>query len=137
MRHARVELARLRRRQGHPGAPTATSGAGARVSVATTGWRRYLPVNMSRAEQVVRVAAGLTIAVIAALVLPDTVGGWRVGLAVLSGLAVVDLVVSGLIGHCPLHRFLRMPWEPRWRNAGALRRRTPLAPGAPTDKASP
>ncbi|MET9835422.1 DUF2892 domain-containing protein [Streptomyces sp. NPDC006385] len=132
LRRARAELARLRRRRGWPDAPTATGGERLSAPVAVAGWRRYLPVNMSRAEQVVRVAAGLTIAVIAVLVLPHTVGGWRVGLAVLSGLTVVDLVVSGLIGHCPLHRFLRMPWEPGGRNVG-----TPLASAAPTDKVSP
>ncbi|GAA3137488.1 hypothetical protein JOF29_000088 [Kribbella aluminosa] len=139
LRRARAELVRLRRRHGQPDAPIPTDEAlRASVVVAVPRWRRYLPVNMSRVEQVVRVAAGVAVAVIAALVLPGAVGsGWRVGLAVLSGLVVVDLVVSGLIGHCPLHRFLRMPWEPRRRSAGTPQRRTSPTPGAPADKVSP
>ena len=85
-------------------------------SKGVTGWRRYCPVNMSRAEQVARVAAGLVIAAITGAVVPGAVAGaWGVSLVVLGWLAVADLVVSGLIGHCPLHRFVRLPWDPRAR----------------------
>ncbi|WP_331753172.1 DUF2892 domain-containing protein (plasmid) [Streptomyces sp. NBC_00637] len=126
VRRARAEVVRLRGLQGRSAAPPAPGGVKP-SAVAVTGWRRYLPVNMSRPEQVVRVAAGVAIAVIAVLVLPGVGGGWGVGLAVVSGLAVVDLVVSGLIAHCPLHRFMRMPWEPRDQNAEMWRHRAPRA----------
>ncbi|MDA8283230.1 MAG: DUF2892 domain-containing protein [Actinomycetota bacterium] len=78
-----------------------------------TGWRRHFPVNMSRAEQVARVAAGLLIAAMTGLVVPGAVvGAWGVILVVVGWLAAADLVVSGLSGHCPLHRFVRLPWDP-------------------------
>lgn len=81
-----------------------------------TGWRRYVPVNMSRAERVARVAAGLLIAAMTALVVPGAVvGAWGAALVTLGWLAVTDLVVSGLTGRCPLHRFVRLPWDPRAR----------------------
>lgn len=135
---AREEVARLRERAQLPvpGANTPTSSVDGRdvLWVCTafaepltlersappsprggdvTGWRRYVPVNMSRAERAARVAAGLLIAAMTALVVPGTVAGaWGAALITLGWLAVVDLVVSGLTGHCPLHRFVRLPWDP-------------------------
>ena len=85
------------------------SSLGGRV----TGWRRHFPVNMSRAEQVARVLAGLVIAALTGTVVPGVVAGaWGVSLVVIGWLAVADLVVSGLTAHCPLHRFVRLPWDP-------------------------
>ena len=76
-------------------------------------WRRHFPVNMSQAERVARVAAGLSIAALAGLVVPGAfAGAWGVSLIALGWLAVADLVVSGLTGHCPVHRFVRLPWDP-------------------------
>lgn len=135
---AREEVARLRERARLPApvANTPTSSVGGRDvlwvctafaepltlersappprGAGVTGWRRHVPVNMSRAERVARVAAGLLIAGLTGLVVPGAVvGAWGAALVVLGWLAVVDLVVSGLTGHCPLHRFVRLPWDPR------------------------
>ncbi len=78
-----------------------------------TGWRCHFPVNMSRAEQVARVLGGLVIAALTGAVVPGVVAGaWGVSLVVIGWLAVADLVVSGLTAHCPLHRFVRLPWDP-------------------------
>jgi hypothetical protein len=68
---------------------------------------------MSRGEQVARVTAGLGIAAMTALVVPGTIpGAWGLAVVVLGWLATADLVASGLIGHCPLHRWVRLPWDP-------------------------
>lgn len=72
-------------------------------------WRRPA-VNMTGVERVVRLLAGVLLAA----------GGWWViarhldgGLAavawVLLVLGVADLVLSGLVGYCPIYRFVRAP----------------------------
>ena len=124
---ARAELARLRRYRGTatPAAPVTGSssdpGSGATRSRAevpagsepSPRWRRHLPVNVSGPERVVRGVVGVALAIALVLVSGQVGGTWGTALYVLAWAAVIDLVVSGLIGHCPLHRWVRLPWDPR------------------------
>ena len=68
------------------------------------------PVNLSLAERVVRIVAGLLLGVLGVLGWPVEVHGTAgVAVAVVTVLAVLDLTISGLIGYCPLHRFVPVP----------------------------
>lgn len=72
-------------------------------------WKRPV-VNMTGPERLVRVLAGVLLA---------AAGGWAIGdwvqgavavlMWVLLVIGVADLVVSGLVGYCPLYRFVRAP----------------------------
>lgn len=107
---ARLSVALLDGEHGDPSGPRPQPA----VTRDSKGWRRHFPVNMSRAEQMARLAAAVTIAALTALVLPGAAGGgWGMALVVAGWLAVTDLAVSGLTGHCPLHRLVRLPWDPK------------------------
>lgn len=68
------------------------------------------PVNLSLAERVVRIAAGLLVGLLGLLGWPVQVhGAAGLAVAVVTILAVLDLTISGLIGYCPLYRFLPVP----------------------------
>ena len=72
---------------------------------------RRLPINITPAEQLVRVAVGLTGAIAGVWLLTSASG---VGLAILEVMLVLaglDLVVTGAVGHCPLYR--RLGYVPR------------------------
>ena len=72
---------------------------------------RRLPINITPAEQLVRVAVGLTGAIAGVWLLTSASG---VGLAILEVMLVLaglDLVVTGAVAHCPLYR--RLGYVPR------------------------
>ena len=71
-------------------------------------------MNMSGAERVLRVVAGLALAVAGPLLARPVVDG-AVGIAVwaLVVVGVADLVVSGLTGYCPVYHHVRAPWARR------------------------
>ena len=72
---------------------------------------RRLPINITPAERLVRVAVGLTGAIAGVWLLTSASG---VGLAILEVMLVLaglDLVVTGAVGHCPLYR--RLGYVPR------------------------
>jgi len=72
---------------------------------------RRLPINITPAERLARVAVGLAGAV-AGLWLLTSVSGVGLGiLAALLVLAGLDLVVTGALGFCPLYR--RLGYVPR------------------------
>lgn len=72
-------------------------------------WKRPV-VNMTGTERLVRVLAGILLA---------AAGGWAIGdwmqgavavlVWVLLVIGVADLVLSGLVGYCPIYRFVRAP----------------------------
>lgn len=65
---------------------------------------------MTGVERVVRLLAGILLAVGGSWVVTSQLGG---GLAVaawvLLALGVADLMLSGLVGYCPVYRFVRAP----------------------------
>lgn len=68
------------------------------------------PINLSLAERVVRIVAGLLVGLLGLLGWPVEVhGAAGLAVAVVTVLAVLDLTISGLIGYCPLHRFVSVP----------------------------
>lgn len=71
-------------------------------------------MNMSAIERVLRLLIGLLVAEGAALLLVGRLQG-APGAAVwtLVGVVVADLVVSGLMGFCPLYRYVPAPWARR------------------------
>ncbi len=71
-------------------------------------------VNMGAIERVVRLLIGLLVAGSAALLLLGRLHG-APGAAVwtLLGVVVADLVISGLMGCCPLYRYVPAPWARR------------------------
>lgn len=72
-------------------------------------WGRPV-VNMSGVERLLRLLAGVLLAVAGAWVLDDRVQGvGAVAVWTLLGIGVADLVLSGLLGYCPLYRYLRAP----------------------------
>lgn len=76
------------------------------------GWRLPRPAtNLGRPERVLRAVAGVLLAAGGAFALPGRVDGAAgAALWVLVVVTVVDLVVSGAAGYCPLHRFLSAAW---------------------------
>lgn len=78
-------------------------------------WR--LPVmNMPLWERVARVAGGLllVLTVISGAGLLAALGSpARQVVAVVLALGAVDLILSGVVGWCPLYRYVRLPWTPR------------------------
>ncbi|OZM76363.1 YgaP-like transmembrane domain [Pseudonocardia sp. MH-G8] len=65
---------------------------------------------MTRAERVVRLLAGLLLATGGIWVLVRHAEGMvAVAAGALLVLGVADLVVSGLIGYCPVYRYVRAP----------------------------
>jgi hypothetical protein len=74
-----------------------------------TRWRPPA-VNMTGVERWVRLLAGILLAVGGSwLIASQLDGGLTVGASVLVALGVADLVLSGLIGFCPVYRFVRAP----------------------------
>lgn len=72
-------------------------------------WKRPV-VNMTGPERLVRVLAGILLAVAGGWAIGDWVQGVVAVLVwVLLVIGVVDLVVSGLVGYCPIYRFVRAP----------------------------
>ena len=84
-----------------PDVVKAPAGSGARFR-----WKRPA-VNMTVAERVVRVLAGGLLAMGGTWVLAGHADG--VVAVVAWALAVADLVVSGLVGYCPVYRYVRAP----------------------------
>ncbi|SFB62558.1 Protein of unknown function [Amycolatopsis marina] len=67
-------------------------------------------VNMTGVERWVRLLAGILLAVGGSWVIASQLdGGLAAGAWALLALGVVDLVLSGLTGFCPVYRFVRAP----------------------------
>lgn len=67
-------------------------------------------LNITPAERIARIAVGMATVVIAIVLLQDVGSAGAVALKVLLGLAGLDLVVTGAMGHCPLYKALgRVP----------------------------
>ena len=73
--------------------------------------RRRFEVNITPAERLGRIAVGLAGTVAGLWLLFATGGTLAVVLEVLLVLAGLDLVVTGLVGHCPLYK--RLGYVPR------------------------
>ncbi len=72
-------------------------------------WRRPA-VNMTGAERIVRLLAGVLLAVAGVWIAWGQVHGIAALLMwTLLALGVADLVLSGLLGYCPIYRYLRAP----------------------------
>lgn len=67
---------------------------------------RRPPVNLTRAERVARIVVGLAAIAVSAVLLAATSGALATALELLLLAAGLDLVVTGLLGHCPLYRRL-------------------------------
>lgn len=75
------------------------------------------PINISPAERVARVAAGLAGIVAGSILLASTGGAAAVVLELVLVLAGLDLVVTGALGFCPLYKKLGRPPRPVGRAA--------------------
>jgi hypothetical protein len=85
-----------------PSELNARPGSGGRIR-----WKR-LPVNMTGVERVVRLLAGILLAGGGTWVLAGHAdGAVAVAAWALLVIGVTDLVVSGLVGHCPVYRYVR------------------------------
>lgn len=72
--------------------------------------RQRLVANITPQERAARVLLGLAGVVGAVLLLAGATGALASALAVLLGLAGLDLIVTGALGHCPLYaRLGRVP----------------------------
>jgi uncharacterized membrane protein HdeD (DUF308 family) len=65
--------------------------------------RQWLAVNIGPQERVARIVVGLVGVVVGIVVLTGSPGAVVAVLAVLLGVAGLDLVVTGALGHCPLY----------------------------------
>jgi uncharacterized membrane protein HdeD (DUF308 family) len=65
--------------------------------------RKRLTVNIGPQERVARIVVGLVGVVVGIVVLTGSPGAVVAVLAVLLGVAGLDLVVTGALGHCPLY----------------------------------
>ena len=65
--------------------------------------RQWLAVNIGPQERVARIVVGLVGVVVGIVVLKGSPGAVVAVLAVLLGVAGLDLVVTGALGHCPLY----------------------------------
>ena len=65
--------------------------------------RQWLAVNIGPQERVARIVVGLVGVVVGFVVLTGSPGAVVAVLAVLLGVAGLDLVVTGALGHCPLY----------------------------------
>ena len=72
---------------------------------------RRLPINITPAERLARVALGLAGAIIGVWLLASASGVGLIILEVMLVLAGLDLVVTGAVGFCPLYR--RLGYVPR------------------------
>ena len=64
---------------------------------------RRLAVNIGPQERVARIVVGLVGVVVGIVVLTGSPGAVVAVLAVMLGVAGLDLVVTGALGHCPLY----------------------------------
>ena len=64
--------------------------------------RKRLTVNIGRQERVARIVLGLVGVIVGIVVLTGAPGAVVAVLAVM-GVAGLDLVVTGVLGHCPLY----------------------------------
>jgi hypothetical protein len=70
--------------------------------------------NMSSTERVLRVFGGLLLALAGSVFVgPQLHGVFEVAAWTLLAVSVADLVVSGLLGYCPVYRYLAVPWARR------------------------
>lgn len=70
--------------------------------------------NMSSTERVLRVLAGLLLALASSVFVGSQLHGvLEVAAWTLVAVSVADLVVSGLLGYCPVYRYLAVPWARR------------------------
>jgi len=65
--------------------------------------RQWLAVNIGPQERVARIVVGLVGVIVGIVVLTGSPGAVVAVLAVLLGVAGLDLVVTGALGHCPLY----------------------------------
>jgi uncharacterized membrane protein HdeD (DUF308 family) len=65
--------------------------------------RQWLAVNIGPQERVARIVVGLVGVVVGIVVLTGSPGAVVAVLAVLLGVAGLDLVVTGVLGRCPLY----------------------------------
>ena len=79
--------------------------------------RRRLTVNLTPIERLGRVVVGVAAIAVTAVLLGSAASPFAVVLEVLLGLAGLDLVVTGAVGHCPLYQ--KLGFVPR-----SLRRRS-------------
>ena len=71
-------------------------------------------VNMTGLERVIRVMAGVLLTAAGTWTIGSyTDGAAEVAAWVLLAVAVADLVVSGLVGYCPVYRFVPAPGRGR------------------------
>lgn len=63
-------------------------------------------VNITPAERIGRIAVGMAAVIVAVMLLQGPGSAGAVVLKVLLGLAGLDLVVTGAMGHCPLYKML-------------------------------
>src|SRR5664279_2571183 len=85
-----------------PGYPIA-HGWVTRCREGRTTMRQWLAVNIGPQERVARIVVGLVGVVVGIVVLTGSPGAVVAVLAVLLGVAGLDLVVTGVLGHCPLY----------------------------------
>ena len=62
-----------------------------------------MTVNLGPQERVARIVVGLVGVVVGIVVLTGSPGAVVAVLAVMLGVAGLDLVVTGVLGHCPLY----------------------------------
>lgn len=87
------------------------------ASTATGRPRRLPAVNMPLAERVARVTIGAVAGpLLAAWVAVPAEGAVEAILWVVAAVGTLDLVVSGLIGYCPMWRLMPAPWTPKERS---------------------
>ncbi len=67
---------------------------------------RRLDINITPIERAGRIAIGAAVAVVGLVLLASAGSSLAVVLEVLLVLAGLDLVVTGVLGHCPLYRRL-------------------------------
>src|SRR5664279_2636935 len=85
-----------------PGYPICMLGVDAVMGRRTT-MRKRLTVNIGRQERVARIVVGLVGVIVGIVVLTGAPGAVVAVLAVMLGVAGLDLVVTGVLGHCPLY----------------------------------
>ncbi len=90
-----------------PPAPHLTSTAASDATSRSTGsGRRRLAVNITPVERGGRIAIGLAAVIVAVVLLVSAGSALAVVLEVLLIAAGLDLVVTGVLGHCPLYQRL-------------------------------
>ena len=88
---------------GHPATRPSTAPVHATVNGPAGQRERRLAVNITPVERAGRVAIGVAAAVVAVILLRSAGSALAVVLEVLLAVAGLDLVVTGVLGHCPLY----------------------------------